>query len=495
MSARNRRSSLPTILLFSTVLLAATSAIAAVDEIPVSTKSEAARMDFIAGQAALDRGDAAQANALFRSAVAQDPNFTYGWFNLANASFSTEEFATSLKRAAESGNGTDGERLLVAVGQRFLDNDFTAQLATAKELVGKYPRSPRAWVNLAGVQGGLNQFAEQRASLARAIELDPRFAAAHLAMGNSYMFNEPRDFRQAEKFLGQTVALVPGEDNYHWVLGDVYRAMNDLEKAREHYKRATLLDPHDGTAPVKLGHVNSFLGRIEEARSDYDRGIENAEIANKPFLANYKMFTWVHAGDAPVAVAALEKLAGEVDSMGLPVDQRDGAKNFTLTNAVTIALHHNQHDDAARLLDQLAAVLRGNARTVGTEEFSRIQEAQIAYLGGQLAARRGDYRAAQALARKNAELVAPQGNPRKMENHHDLVGLINLLQGRHSQAVEHYRKADLTNQYVQYHYALALDAANQKAEARRIFKGVGEWNFNSVAFALTRKDALARAGT
>ncbi|MGH8310460.1 MAG: hypothetical protein ACRETX_11795, partial [Steroidobacteraceae bacterium] len=50
--------------------------------------------------------------------------------------------------------------------------------------------------------------------------------------------------------------------------------------------------------------------------------------------------------------------------------------------------------------------------------------------------------AGDALARKNAELVAPQGDPRKMENHHDLMGLISLLQGRHSQAVEHYRKAD-----------------------------------------------------
>ena len=59
-------------------------------------------MDFIAGQAALDRGDAPQANALFRAAVAADPDFTYGWFNLAVASFSTEEFSASLKKAQAS---------------------------------------------------------------------------------------------------------------------------------------------------------------------------------------------------------------------------------------------------------------------------------------------------------------------------------------------------------------------------------------------------------
>jgi tetratricopeptide (TPR) repeat protein len=484
----------PGVILFScATLLTAGSVLAAVEEIPVSTRSEPARLDFLAGQAAFDRGDAAKANALFRSAVEHDPDFTSGWFYLANASFSTEEFASSLKRAAAAANGTEGERMLVTVGQRFLDNDFTAQLATSKELVEKFPRSPRAWLNLAAVQGGLNQFAEQRASLARAIELDARFTPAYLAMANSYLFNEPRDLKRAEEFFGRTLALAPGEDNYHWLLGDVYRAMNQLEKAREHYKRATLLDPHDGTAPVKLGHVNSFLGRYAEARQDYDRGIANAEVANKPFLANYKMFTWVHAGDAPTAIEALEGVAGQVDSMGLRPDQRDGAANFTLTNALTIALHHNRHDDARRVLDKLAVVLRSNAKSVGTQEFSRIQEAQITYFEGQLAARRGDFRNAQAFAKKNADLVSGQGNPRRLENHHDLMGLIHLLQRRHSQAIEHYRKADLTNQYVQYHYALALEGARQTEEARRIFRQVGEWNFNSVAFALIRKDALARA--
>ena len=95
------------------------------------------------------------------------------WFNLGNAAFSTEEFAESLKRAAAAGaKASEGERLLVQINQRFLDNDFKAQLALAKQLVEKYPRSPRAWLALAGVQGGLNQFVEQRQSIAKAMALD-----------------------------------------------------------------------------------------------------------------------------------------------------------------------------------------------------------------------------------------------------------------------------------------------------------------------------------
>jgi len=303
-----------------------------------------------------------------------------------------------------------------------------------------------------------------------------------------------RVISQAEKYFRQTIALNPGESNFWWSLGDVYRATNRLEEARDYYKRATLLDPSDGIAQLKLGHVDSFLGRYEEARADYDRGIATAEPVNKPFYANYKLFTWVHAGDSATAVRELEKLAGETDSMGLPDDQQTGAKVFALTNAATVALHTGMNDEAARVIGELAAVLRANAKAVGTEEFSNIQEAQIAYFEGQLAAHRGDYAQASKLAKKYSDLVAPQKNPRKMENYHDLMGLINYLQKKYPQAVAEYRQADLTIMYNKYHLAQALEAANQGAEARKIFKEVATYNFNTVGFALVRKDAIARAG-
>src|SRR4051812_43195171 len=84
------------------LLVSPLAAAAAVQEIPVTTKSAEARLAFDAGQAALDRGDAAEANQLFRAAVAADPDFTYAWVNLGNVSFSTEEFNAAL-RGAERG--------------------------------------------------------------------------------------------------------------------------------------------------------------------------------------------------------------------------------------------------------------------------------------------------------------------------------------------------------------------------------------------------------
>ena len=85
------------------------------------------------------------------------------------------------------------------------------------------------------------QFAEQRQSIAKAIELDPTPAAARWRWAIRICSTSRVISAQAEKFFRQTISLNPGESNYWWSLGDVYRATNRLEEARDYYKRATLL--------------------------------------------------------------------------------------------------------------------------------------------------------------------------------------------------------------------------------------------------------------
>ena len=471
------------------------AALAAVQEIPATTSSAEARLAFDAGQAALDRGDAAQANELFHTAVAADPNFTYAWFNLSNVAFSTEEFNAAL-RGGEQGaaKASEGERALLEFNKLFLSNNFDAQLAMAKQLTEKYPNAPRAWMLLAGAQAALNKFDDQRATLAKVIELAPWFSPAPFAFGASYLFNEPRDFAKAEKYYRQAISIAPGNDMYYWSLGDVYRGSNKLEDARRYYKLALQLDPKDPTAPLKLGHVNSFLGNFDEARKDYDRGIEAGGAANAGFLVPFKSFTWVYAGEPAKAIQSLEKLVADIDGFGAGKDQVLNAKIGALTNAAQIALHSGLNDDAERILAMRTALMRENAKVVGTPEFANILETQIAFFDGQLAAMKGDFKGATKLAQKTATLVAGENNPRKMEPYHELLGLIALRQKSYKKAVSELRLADQTQLHNKYLLAQALEATNGKDEAKKLYKEVAENNFNTVDFALLRAEAMKKTG-
>jgi tetratricopeptide (TPR) repeat protein len=409
--------------------------------------------------------------------------------------FSTEEFNAAL-RGAERGLAqvSDGERMLVEFNKLFLDNNFSAQLALAKQLTEKYPKSPRAWMLLAAAHAALNQFGEQRATLEKVIALAPDFAPAPFTLAGSYLFNKPTDFARAEKYYRQAIELAPGVDTYYWSLGDVYRGSNRLEDARRYYKLALQLDPNDLIAPIKLGHVNSFLGNFEEARKDYERGMAASGPANAGFLAPFKGLTYVYAGDAPAAVQALEKVATDIDGFGAAPDQRLNAKVFALTNAATVALWSGLYDDAERILGTRTALMRENAKIVGTPAFANIQETQIAFFDGQLAAFRGDYKQAKALAKKIPELVAGENNPRKLEPYHELLGLVALRQKKYKEAVTEYRQADLTQLHNKYQLAQALEGTQARDEAQRLYREVAVNNFNTVDFALLRSEARKKVG-
>jgi tetratricopeptide (TPR) repeat protein len=471
----------------------AAGSVTRVDEIPITTASTSARTHFTVGEKLLDAGRPREAREHFRIAVDQDPTFAYGWLNLAFSAPSTQEFKEELDRAAQNlANKSEGERLRVEIARTFLDNNAERRLELAQTLTRTYPNSPRAWIVLGNAQGALNRHGMARESYGRAIALDPTMFLAQTAQGFSYLFSEPRDLTRAKQHMEQAIAANPAEAKGYEFLGDVNRAMNQLEDARAAYTRATERDPKLAVAVLKKGHINSFLGNYTEARSAYDAAIADGKEADKVTYGVYRAFANVHAGQPKAAVEELTAVARSADA-AVPSKQINGAKAFALVSAVQIALHNDLLDDAERVLALYTPVVRADAQAVNDANNTRLTEAAILSWESQLAARRGDFTTALAKANEHKRLVENDQNPRRLETYHSLLGQIELRQKNFAQAIPHFRQADLTDVYEKYNLALALEGAGQSAEARKLFQDVASWNFNSVGFALTRRDAMKRA--
>jgi len=467
----------------------------AVQEIRPTTTSEEARAHYTTGEHLLDVGRPQEANVHFRKAVELDSTFAYAYLGLANSAPSTQEFKEGLDAAARQiERKSEGEKLLLEINRTFLGNDAEKTLELAQKLTQTYPNSPRAWLVLGNAQQALNQHAAARESFQRALSLDRNMYAARAALATSYRSFEPRDLAQSKQQADLVVASAPDEAKGYELLGDVFRAMNDLPRARDAYARAVEKDSALGAARVKVGHLNAFLGSYADARTSYDAAIAGAKDGNRVTFANYRAFTHVHAGDARAALNELAQVERSAVRAGIPEPQVAGARIFTLQNAATIALHSGMNREAELIINQLKTVIRADAARVGDSSYTRQQEAQILAWESQLAARKGDYATAASKAEEHRKLVEGDRNPRRLETYHALAGLIELRKGNHAGAVEHYRQANLTDEYTRYHLALALEGAGQTEEAKKIFGEVAAFNFNSVGFALVRADALKRAG-
>ena len=138
-------------------------------------------------------------------------------------------------------------------------------------------------------------------------------------------------------------------------------------------------------------------------------------------------------------------------------------------------------------------MLMRQADEAGNPAFKRGQQAQIAYIEGWWAARRGDYAAAQKQADRINQLLAPDANPRKLEPMHQLEGFIALYQSKYQDAATHFLKGNLLDPYIKYQLAVATEGAGDVAQAKQLFLEVANFNFNTLGFALVRKDAQRKA--
>jgi len=464
-----------------------------VKEIPATTNSKQALESYQKGLYYLDVGRGLQGRDEFLKAVKADPTFSHAYFYLSIAALSPEEFKESLDLAEKNIQGkSEGEKILVEINRTFLGNDAAKRLQLAQTLVQKYPQAPRAWLRLGFMQGSINHHEDARKSFEKAMELDPKLIGVPVALVNSYLFNDPRNFDKAKHFVQQCSQLQPKEAKFYELMGDVDRARKDLVSARDAYTKALQMDPSLDVARLKKGHINSFLGNYDEARADYDKAIAATEKVNKTGYANFRALTYLHAGQPKVAMQELQKLVDSADSYGLPKEQSDGAKLGILNNELLIALNQNWVDDAQKVLNQIQAITEESIKRVNDPSYARRQNANLALLAGQVAARKKDYRTAQSKAEEDRKLVESDSSPRKLEGYYGLLATIELLQGNYAKAVDLFKKADQTIIYVQYQYGLALEGAGDTQESAKIFGEVANYNFNLVDFALARNDARVK---
>ena len=203
-------------------------------------------------------------------------------------------------------------------------------------------------------------------------------------------------------------------------MGDLYRATNELDKARAQYTRVIELSPESGLGFVQRGHVNALIGNYAEARSDYDRAIKLANATVKPGFMVIRALVSVYESDPTSAEKELEEAYNAIDGIGHP--NPNGAKIANLNDQLLIAAHHKHFEIAQRAVDRLAALWQKQAEIAGTPAMTGLTAASVAYNSGMLAIRKGDFAAGRARAKEYMDARQAENNPRKNEGAHGLLG-------------------------------------------------------------------------
>ena len=277
-------------------------------DLPITTKSEEALKHYQEGLHAMDLGEAQRARPHFDKAIELDPEFAVAYVYRSFTSRSPQEFAADVKMANEKNKDlTEAEKLMVDLDNAYMSGDAEKELSIGKTMVEKYPDVARAHITLGQAYDGMNDHIAARKHFEKAIELNPKWIGGYSALGNSYIFNEPKDFAKAEENMKMAVELMPNESRTHIALGDVYRAQDNLDKALESYNKAMELAPTDPVAFSKAGHANTYLGNYDEARANFKK---SGSLSDYPAAElNFTAFTYYYEGKYAEGLAWLKEEA------------------------------------------------------------------------------------------------------------------------------------------------------------------------------------------
>jgi len=113
----------------------------------------------------------------------------------------------------------------------------------------------------------------------RAIQIDPNYALAYAALGNTYLVGAQQYFRgndwiaKASQSCNKALSLNPELVEGHVCLGNVYDATGKYDKAVEEFERAVRADPSNEDVLRGLADTFTNIGNYTAAESAYQRAV------------------------------------------------------------------------------------------------------------------------------------------------------------------------------------------------------------------------------
>ena len=468
---------------------AETDGIESIINMTLSTSSADAKENFGKALYQFYVGEGTEARNFFDAAITADPNFALAYTFRAYTSQGPKDFASfSNKANSLIANVSEAEKLLIELNQTYLKNDLDSRLNIAESLVEKFPKNYIGRLELANAYSASDREEDSRQQLLQTITDNPDKARPLLDMANSFIFEDPKDLSKAEEYAKKSIEVIPDVASTHIMLGDVYRAQNNLEGALNAYKKASEVNPKNFVALSKQGHANTFLGNYDDAKANFAAA---AELDDGGIgMINFTILTDVYAGNYEDALSQYQSEIAKID--GSQSSRMNGNVSSLLSSAMQVAYHSGNSEVLAAILPQYTEAEMKIAEDVGTEQVKTSIGAGLKNWEARLAILNNDLETAKAKAEEYKSLMEPINNPNKMNGYYLGMGLIALAESDAASAIEHLKKVDSQNIYAQFQLAKALEMNDQTDEAMEIYKYLSTYNFNSTTYALMRSTCMSK---
>ncbi len=252
-------------------------------------------------------------------------------------------------------------KIVNALQVKLTEGERVQMWAKGTNKLDAYLKQLEAYENLYRYNKENNTLARQLAK--EAIDLDPQFASAYMALGKTYMMDiwlqttssPKQSIARAMEFTQKAIALDESHAEAHGLLGFIYTLIGEYEKGIEEAQKAVGVNPNSDMAYQYLGFCLRFGDRPKEAIPVLQKAIRLNPFAPSTIIFNLGL-SYLFSGQHEEAITECKRAATrEPNNLGAQL-------------ALTVAYSLSGRDEEARAT--AAEVLRINPK-FSLEYFSK----------------------------------------------------------------------------------------------------------------------------
>ena len=476
------------LLLIATLLLTVSSfAFASDGKIPVTTKSEEAKKEFVQGRDLFERLQANESLQHFDKALALDPNFAAAELGRANASPTAKEFFDHMKKAVSlADKASAGEKLEILATQAGANGDVVKQKECLTKLVADYPMDERAHFALAGYYFGQQQMAEAIAHYKKAVELNSSYSTAYNLLG--YAYRQQGDYANAEQAFQKYIELIPNDPNPYDSYAELLLKMGRFDESIAQYHKALAIDSHWIPGHFGIAADLMYQGKAQDAQAELEKMASAARNDGELRTAYFGMA--VVAADS----GAIDKALAAMDKEFAVAEKKHDVASMAadLQAKGNILAEKPDYDAAKQAFDRSLELINSSSLSKEIKDnavlLHHFNMAAIAIAQKDLASAKthtDEYR-------KGAEMSK---NPAQMKLAHELTGRIALAQKDYDKAITELQQANQQDPRNLFRLSVAYHAKGDSSKAMQMCKQAADFNsLPQLPYAFIRTKAQKMMG-
>ena len=451
-------------------------------KIAITTSSEEARKEFLAGRDLSEKLRITDSIAHFDKAISLDPNFASAELLRANVSPTAKEFFEHLKKAvALADKASDGERMLIQANEAGANGDPTKQKEILEKLVAAYPNDERAHFNLGGYYFGQQDFTQAIGHYKRATELAPDYSTAFNILGYAYRQNEA--YSDAENAFKKYIELIPNDPNPYDSYAELLLKMGRFDEAITQYNKALAIDSNFVNSHFGIAAALTYKGKPADAQAELEKMTQKARTDGERRTALF--------GSAVVAVDSgkLDQALAAVDKEYAIAQKNNDPANMSgdLQLKANILIEAGKYDAAKQSFEQALKTTTDSGLSQQVKDnaarFSHYNFARVAIAKKDLATAKTETDS----FRQGAEAAK---NANQLKQAHELAARIALEEKNYDAAITEFGQANQQNPDVLYLLAQAYKAKGDAANAKTFFTKAAKFNsLPQLNYAIVRSKA------